>query len=92
MGFWKRKQSDLEKTAHIIEANPGISPAELARRLGVSRSTIIRRLPSLEEAGYLLYEDQKGGLYKYHADRIKGEPLCNVVAQPTYFRKNSPFG
>jgi len=69
MGFWKRKQSDLEKTAHIIEANPGISPAELARRLGVSRSTIIRRLPSLEEAGYLLYEDHKGGLYKYHADR-----------------------
>ncbi len=68
MAFWKRKHTELEETVRIIEENPGIRPAELARRLGVSRSTVTRRLPSLEEAGYLLYEDEQGGLYRYHKD------------------------
>jgi len=68
MGFWNRKRQEFEETVRIIEENPGIRPAELARRLGVSRSTIIRRLPSLEEAGYLLYEDDRGGLYRYRTD------------------------
>lgn len=65
MGFWERKRQEYEKMARMIEENPGIRPAELARRLGVSRSTVIRRLPSLEEAGYFLYEDERGGLYRY---------------------------
>ena len=68
MAFWNRKQKEFDETIRIIEENPGIRPAELARRLGVSRSTVTRRLPSLEEAGYLLYEDEKGGLYRYHKD------------------------
>ena len=65
MAFWKRKQKELEETVRLIEENPGIRPAELARLMGVSRSTIIRRLPTLEEAGHLLYEDDQGGLYRY---------------------------
>ncbi len=68
MAFWKRKCDEFEQTLRLIEENPGIQPAELARLLGVSRSTIIRRLPSLEDAGHLLYEDDRGGLYRYQKD------------------------
>ena len=65
MAFWNRKGSEYEEMMELIEENPGIRPAELARKLGVSRSTIQRRLPSLDDAGYLLYEDDKGGLYPF---------------------------
>lgn len=63
MGFWKRKRDEYEEMDRIIREHPGIKPAELARLLGVSRSTITRRLPSLEEAGYLYSEDEQGRLY-----------------------------
>ena len=65
MSFWFRKQTDYKEMYEIIRKNPGIRPAALARRLGVSRSTVSRRLPSLEEAGYLLYEDKSGGLWPF---------------------------
>ncbi len=65
MAFWHRKKGEYEAMMEVIEENPGISPAELARRLGVDRSTVQRRLPSLEEAGYLLYEDEAGRLYPF---------------------------
>jgi DNA-binding IclR family transcriptional regulator len=35
--------------------------------LEVDRSTITRRLPSMDEAGFLLYEDDDGGLYPFKA-------------------------
>lgn len=69
MAFWNRKSSEYEEMVDLIEKNPGIRPAELARKLGVSRSTIQRRLPSLDDAGYLLYEDEKGGLYPFRRKR-----------------------
>lgn len=65
MGFWKKKQSDFEKMDQMIQAKPGISQAELARQLNTSCSTVSRRLPSLEEAGYLYYEDDRGGLWPF---------------------------
>jgi DNA-binding MarR family transcriptional regulator len=49
----------------IIRQRPGIRPAELARELNVARSTVTRRLPSLEEAGYLYSEDERGGLWPF---------------------------
>jgi DNA-binding IclR family transcriptional regulator len=49
----------------IIREEPGIRPAELARRLDVARSTVIRRLPSMEEAGYRYAEDEVGGLWPF---------------------------
>ena len=49
----------------LIEQQPGISIRELARQLGVAASTIARRLPSLEEAGILLAEDDEGGLWPF---------------------------
>ncbi len=65
MAFWSTKQDEYKEMDRIIWENPGIRPAELAHILGVSRSTIHRRLPSLEEAGYLYYEDGQGGLYPF---------------------------
>jgi DNA-binding IclR family transcriptional regulator len=65
MAFWKSKQTEREALDRIIQENPGIRPAELARQLSLSRSTIQRRLPSLEEAGYLYSEDERGGLWPF---------------------------
>lgn len=64
MPVWKkRNQTEYERMAALIRENPGISPAALAQRLGVARSTVQRRLPALEEIGYLLYEDRRGRLF-----------------------------
>lgn len=65
MAFWQKKEVDFEEMQTLIQQQPGISAAELARLLEVDRSTITRRLPSLDEAGFLLYEDDTGGLYPF---------------------------
>ncbi len=69
MAFWHSKRDERELMDQIIRQNPGIRPAELARQLDVARSTVLRRLPSLEEAGYLYSEDERGGLWPF--ERIK---------------------
>ncbi len=65
MAFWHSKQDERELMDQTIQQNPGIQPAELARQLNVARSTVLRRLPSLEEAGYLYSEDEQGGLWPF---------------------------
>jgi DNA-binding IclR family transcriptional regulator len=65
MAYWNSKQAEREALDQLIRQNPGIRPAELARWLGVSRSTVNRRLPGMEEAGYLYSEDERGGLQHY---------------------------
>ena len=65
MAIWRKKEPDFEQMDQLIQQTPGISPAELARQLGLPRSTIIRRLPGLEEAGYLYAEDNQGGLWPF---------------------------
>lgn len=65
MPFWSKKQAEFEEVDRLIEQQPGIRPAEIARELGVARSTVTRRLPSLEEAGYLYSEDERGGLWPF---------------------------
>jgi CRP-like cAMP-binding protein len=66
MAFWRRKANEefADMAQHLAE-QPGLTPSELARTLGVCRSTVLRRLPSLEEAGILLYEDESGRLWLY---------------------------
>lgn len=70
MAFWQKKEVDFTEMKMAIDQQPGISAAELARRFDVDRSTITRRLPSMDEAGFLLYEDDDGGLYPFDRDEI----------------------
>lgn len=65
MGFWRKNEDELAEMAELIEQKPGISARELARQLGVSPSTITRRLPGMDDAGILLAEDEKGGLWPF---------------------------
>lgn len=69
MAFWSKKKTEFEETYQTIEQNPGLNPTELAEQLGVASSTIQRRLPSLAEAGLLLYEDEEGGLWPFGRSR-----------------------
>jgi DNA-binding IclR family transcriptional regulator len=69
MAIWQKKQAEREEMDRQIQANPGIRPAELARLLGVHRSTVHRRLPGMEDEGFLYSEDELGGLWPFK--RIK---------------------
>lgn len=73
MAFWRRKSADLEQMYRVVQRRPGISLRALARELGVQPSTVQRRLPSLEEAGYLLWEDDRGRLWPFdeRSGRVK---------------------
>jgi len=65
MAFWHKKEADFEEMYQIIEEEEGVYARELAKQIGVSPSTIIRSLPSMEEAGYLLAEDDEGKLWPF---------------------------
>lgn len=62
------RQIDRERTQQIagyVEAHPGVRPAEIAKALELPRSSIARTLPTLEDAGRLLYEDGRGRLWPF---------------------------
>ncbi|RLC81741.1 MAG: hypothetical protein DRJ03_06220 [Chloroflexi bacterium] len=54
-------QGRLDKYEEIIPEHPDtIRPSQIAQFLQVSRSTVQRDLPALEEQGTLLIEDNRG--------------------------------
>ncbi len=55
------KKQRLDQTADLL-AQQELSVAEVAQRLGVQRSTVLRDLPLLEAQGILLQEDERGKL------------------------------
>ncbi len=62
------RQTDRERLQQIndyVERHPGVKPAEIARELDLQRSSVARALPALNDEGYLLYEDHKGGLWPF---------------------------
>ena len=61
-GSKRKKEKRLERSGELTAGWPGITRAELGRRLGVHGSTIGRDLVQLEERGVLLAEDDAGGL------------------------------
>lgn len=63
--FWQKKEPTFQEMDQLIQQHPGIRPAELAKEMNLSRSTILRRLPSMEEAGYYYFEDEEGGLWPF---------------------------
>jgi len=48
-----------------IEQYPGKRPGFIARLLGINRSEVTRALPSLQDKGLLVSEDDKGGLWPF---------------------------
>lgn len=58
------KREKVERLAQYVKLlqDEMLSPAQLAERLGVPRSTVLRDLPRLEEQGIFLEEDENGKL------------------------------
>ena len=52
-----------------IEKHPGERPGFVARLLGLNRSEVTRALPAMEERGYLVSEDEKGGLWPFRKSK-----------------------
>ena len=48
-----------------VERHPGCRQSHIAAALGAYRSTIMRQMPVMEEGGFLLWEDDNGGLYLF---------------------------
>jgi len=55
----------MEQIYRKIEEHPGRRPGFLARILGIHRSEVTRALPSLQDKGLLVSEDDKGGLWPF---------------------------
>jgi DNA-binding IclR family transcriptional regulator len=60
-----QKTSDqrLKMIVQAVQSNPGQRAGYIAQKLGLSRSSVTRALPALEEAGILLAEDDHGRLF-----------------------------
>ena len=59
----------FEQIYVTIEGNPGKKAGWIARLLRLNRSEITRALPAMEERGFLLAEDEKGGLWPFRTDK-----------------------
>jgi DNA-binding IclR family transcriptional regulator len=58
-----------EQIYRTIKNYPGKRAGFLARLLGLNRSEVTRSLPTLEDKGYQLIEDDKGGLWPFKKSR-----------------------
>jgi Mn-dependent DtxR family transcriptional regulator len=57
--------SRVEEIYRTIEKHQGKKAGFLARLLGINRSEVTRALPSLQDKGLLVSEDDKGGLWPF---------------------------
>ena len=55
----------LEEIWTAVEQTPGARPGQIARALGIPRSSVTRALPALDDAGMLLSEDCQGRLWPW---------------------------
>ena len=55
----------MEQIYRKIEEHPGKRPGFIACLLGLNRSEVTRALPSLQEEGLLISEDEEGGLWPF---------------------------
>ena len=60
-GSKQGKEERLKQAIALLEEEP-LLPAQIAARLGVPRSTVMRDLPELEDRGVLLQEEVDGRL------------------------------
>ena len=62
------RPTDYQRTEQIyrkIEEHPGKRPGFIARLLGINRSEVTRALPTLQDKGLLVSEDDQGGLWPF---------------------------
>ncbi|HRX04626.1 MAG: winged helix-turn-helix transcriptional regulator [Anaerolineae bacterium] len=59
----------IQEIGKFVERHPGCKPTDVARELGLKPSAVTRSLPAVEDAGILLYEDKKGGLWPFGKQR-----------------------
>ena len=62
------RRADRERLNAIwetVQAEPGIRPGKIAKKLSIPRSSVTRALPALEHEDLLLSEDQKGRLWPW---------------------------
>jgi Mn-dependent DtxR family transcriptional regulator len=66
-----RKTDDekLENIYNAVQENPGKKAGFIARLLGLNRSEVTRSLPSLDDKGLLIYEDEDGGLHPFRQQK-----------------------
>ncbi len=64
------KQERMETVYETVRNYPGERAGYIARLLGWQRSEVSRILPALEEKGYLLSEDERGGLWPFKRRRV----------------------
>lgn len=57
-----RRLERLEQLLREASVSQPLTLSQLADRLGVPRSTVLRDLPCLEDRGVLVQEDAQGGL------------------------------
>ena len=62
----RQTEARMESIYRTVESFPGQRPGFIARLLGLNRSEVTRALPAMEQAGYLLSEDEKGGLWPFN--------------------------
>lgn len=72
-----------DEALNIITFSPGVSGCQLATSLGVGRSTLMRILAKLKEAGRIIYRGSKkvGGYYVIENEAEKGEENSTSNAQ-----------
>jgi DNA-binding IclR family transcriptional regulator len=61
----KPKPEKLAAIYQAVEKHPGERAGAIARLLGLGRSEVTRMLPALEEQGFLMSEDERGGLWPF---------------------------
>jgi len=61
----KSQEGRLEEIYETVNEHPGEKAGFIARLLGLDRSEVTRSLPALDESGFLLAEDERGGLWPF---------------------------
>ncbi len=68
-----RKADDekLKEIYNTVMEHPGKRSGCIARLLGLNRSEVTRALPTLQERGLLLIEDDQGGLWPFNKNQFQ---------------------
>ena len=64
----KANKKELQQLDAAIESQPGYRSGFWANLFGWSREKTNRHLTTLNDDGYLYYEDDRGGLHRFEPD------------------------